>query len=708
MATRSPRSPAHSPSLSPGERKLKGKLSDAFHIVQETVPSRAPSITPRSSNDPGEQEVVEPPGDDNDLPEYIVKEVIRRTIQTAAGLEKLWEEVGYSFQERVGFVDLLLQAVGRVCEERITAEKMLRSELELRITHVTEEVFEIGMKLGIPTPLDPQRRESMLYGSEANTEMTLLHRLALLEVRCDDLKKEEGKRKVQIGEIHQRIKRIRELMSEELEAEWADVSKDLSDARIAAFMAKEEAVLKEKSAREAQLVGLVLECQKLFREMKWEPELPLDYQIMSSLDPFVEEPRLRTEESSPSCVGLSKHSVDRLLGKIEELEEELNRRREQRTETYAALEILWTRLCTPESEVTAFKTLLEGFGLSYGALETMEAELQRRRADQSRALAGLVGKLREEAAGLLDEMGVSADMVVPQQAEALTCPTSSWTDATLQSCIDAVETLKARQERLAPIIKAIKKREQLVLEREEFNDQIDYSVRGVGLAEQVKRLDAAKRKIKDKLPKLNEQLRAQLLEWEAVENVPVLHEGRRYLDILEESEASWLLRSSAKQPNEKNKSEGGGSNSSTGDRSVSKDSAEITKKPKRMPPPLPARPSTSGGATPSTSLGIGSGKHERAFSSTLPEPLNLANRSGGDRGSFGGSTTPVIQHEIGNNIPGSALRNNIPPRPPVASGASSSQLGQDKRANNSNPLFNQSSDLGNPLLPSRNPMFRDR
>jgi hypothetical protein len=52
------------------------------------------------------------------------------------------------------------------------------------------------------------------------------------------------------------------------------------------------AVTAEKAAREAQLVELVVECHRLFRVLKWEPDQPLDYQILSSLDPFVEEHKL--------------------------------------------------------------------------------------------------------------------------------------------------------------------------------------------------------------------------------------------------------------------------------------------------------------------------------------------------------------------------------------------------------------------------------
>jgi hypothetical protein len=64
------------------------------------------------------------------------------------------------------------------------------------------------------------------------------------------------------------------------------------------------AVTAEKAAREAQLVELVVECHRLFRILKWEPDQPLDYQILSSLDPFVEEHRLVSTQHIYICIHL--------------------------------------------------------------------------------------------------------------------------------------------------------------------------------------------------------------------------------------------------------------------------------------------------------------------------------------------------------------------------------------------------------------------
>ena len=60
------------------------------------------------------------------------------------------------------------------------------------------------------------------------------------------------------------------------------------------------------------------------------------------------------------------------------------------------------------------------------------------------------------------------------------------------------------------------------------------TARGSGLAEQVKKLEASKRRVKEKLPKVTETLRAQLADWLATEGTPVRHDNAvPYSEILE-------------------------------------------------------------------------------------------------------------------------------------------------------------------------------
>jgi hypothetical protein len=67
-------------------------------------------------------------------------------------LLRILPQVGYSFEERKGFVDLLLHAVGRVCEERMDAEQRLRNELASRIEKVSVDIFASAARCGLPEP----------------------------------------------------------------------------------------------------------------------------------------------------------------------------------------------------------------------------------------------------------------------------------------------------------------------------------------------------------------------------------------------------------------------------------------------------------------------------------------------------------------------------------------------------------------------------
>jgi hypothetical protein len=61
------------------------------------------------------------------------------------------------------------------------------------------------------------------------------------------------------------------------------------------------------------------------------------------------------------------------------------------------------------------------------------------------------------------------------------------------------------------------------------------SARGTALAEQVKKQEASKRRVKDRLPKVTDNLRSQLAEWQLKEGIPVRKCGTQipYLQVLE-------------------------------------------------------------------------------------------------------------------------------------------------------------------------------
>eukprot|EP00953_Heterococcus_sp_UTEX-ZZ885_P006172 3789-Heterococcus_DN1.PRE.1 len=172
----SPRSPSIASPGSPGERerRLRDAVSGAFQdegaVRSPRSRNSAASPPSRTSLDPGQAPAE--PSESSDLPEYIVQEVISCTLRTATSLETLWEEnspspssssnlavtlllhaqVGYSFEERKGFVDLLLHAVAGVCEERMDAEQRLRNELASTIEKVSVDIFASAARCGLPEP----------------------------------------------------------------------------------------------------------------------------------------------------------------------------------------------------------------------------------------------------------------------------------------------------------------------------------------------------------------------------------------------------------------------------------------------------------------------------------------------------------------------------------------------------------------------------
>jgi hypothetical protein len=375
---------------------------------------------------------------------------------------------------------------------------------------------------------------------------TLTDKLALLELKADDIRKEEDRRRKKLRELQAAMRTACSNMAMDIEGDWLSEDTEhanLSDEHLKFVEEKAAEIELQRQDRARVIVLLVQECHRLFRELRWEPQLPLDHQIVRSLDPFCEEPRLRSDESNPSCVGLSRYSLDRLTSKIEELKEELTYRRNLADSQLEELRRLWGRLEVSAAEQKNFQDSLERGGCSFGDMERLEKELALRRRQQEGMLGYLIPETQRKAADLLMALDVSVEEAVPEYASALYVEDEhSWSASVLDGCIEAIKVLESRQERQAPLLKLIEQREAIVSDRDGFKAEVDYSARGAGLTQQLKRQELMKRRIKVTLPKLTESIREQLAEWEKVEGAPLRIGGRPYIETIEETDAAWEQR----------------------------------------------------------------------------------------------------------------------------------------------------------------------
>ncbi|CAM9817688.1 unnamed protein product, partial [Chrysoparadoxa australica] len=515
---------------------LRGKLTDAFGLVEDACPT--PTTTFNTS----------------DLPHYLAQEVIRCCLRSLAGLEGVWDEIGYSFEERKGFVDGLLQGVVTVCEERVQAEHSIRDQVAAKLPETKSEILDLSRRMGKPVPeteaASDEQMMNFFFGDalgdgDVRTSSALTDRLAVLELKVDALRLEAKERQERVDGFSAYIVKTCSNMHETIDDRWSDTSGSLTDENIALFEEKAAEVKVMRDAREKLLVGLVQRCQALFRELKFdEPQLPLDNIILLSLDPYSDEPKLREDESSPSCCGLSVFSIDRLNKKIEELEEDLAERREQVQECRAEIHSLWEKLEVPQGEREIFnrgdKVDKDLSRVGYKDVTYYENEVRKLREAKAAQVPKLMHLVRAEIAELLKTGG---GIIPPNQAvrtDLLETTESSWSLEVLQEHEDAVKNLKDILGRLAPILKAIEVRDCLLQDLEAVNNaEIDYTnTRGPGFQAQLKELNAKKKRIV-KIPQVTEALKKLATEWKDMEGWDLIGkaQGLTLIEELEQEEA---------------------------------------------------------------------------------------------------------------------------------------------------------------------------
>ena len=96
---------------------------------------------------------------------------------------------------------------------------------------------------------------------------------------------------------------------------------------------------------------------------------------------------------------------------------------------------------------------------------------------------------------------------------------------------EEISILQARLDTMQPMLKMIEKREEIILEREEYEilqkDPDRLKQRGGALTKQLMKEEKMQKRIKKDLPKYNDILTKKLMEWEKEVSERILSEAKR-------------------------------------------------------------------------------------------------------------------------------------------------------------------------------------
>ncbi|CAM9539709.1 unnamed protein product [Scytosiphon promiscuus] len=482
-----------------------------------------------------------------DVADYLAKEVLKLTMRSAAELEAVLTEVGTHDADgaRMRVVNEMLAGVKTACEACVRQEKEERDGILANIQQAKVGIIDLSRKLGIPTPANGESMEAFFYCNQVMD--TLFDRLVNLETTLDSLRTQERDRSRAVEAILREMETINENMDRKPEdgeseedggPEWeGKLGWELSEERLEKLRGRLAALRVLKFERATEMVGLVVDCQKLFRELGPPVTNPLQNKMLMSLDPSspVDKPSLRTEAQTQTSVGLSVFNVDRLKKLREDMREDRELHTETKKQHRLQIGSLWEKLSVPERHRQ--EHLAKTKGITHSDMDELESELARLRKLKAEKLTDMLKTAREDVAELLEVVGAKAEEVLGGSARDLHVPPDQWTEDLLEGHEQFVKDLRAMGRRAAPIVEKVKKREELVQKREHADSfKVDYRARGgSGVLSQAKVIDGINKELK-KLPNLTTLLRKELGAWQNEEGFPFRYNGREYLKSIEESD----------------------------------------------------------------------------------------------------------------------------------------------------------------------------
>jgi Ase1/PRC1/MAP65 family protein len=465
----------------------------------------------------------------------ISETLISLATSTGRQLEEIWDEVGYSPEERATELADLIAKFRESCEAKVVGEQHFAATYRQTIADAKDEVRRIAGALKFD--LDPQ----ILNGIPTQT---LIDEHASLEATLEGLRTAAATAKEDMQDCLKFLIEAHDALGLDLETSWRDVVSDLTTHRREQFHSKKDEMKEELATRTAAVVQLVRDCQQLIEDLRMDPVKDgseLDRRIAGSL--------IRSEHGtyamasnfrSETCVGISSKALEELTRHVAQLIGEKRRRKGLLQEMGAEIAVLWEKLRIPEDEQLAFTMSVQG--LSIGTITKGEHELKRLRALKSEMLGNLVYEARETIKQLWEVTNIK-----PEDRRSFTAffirDENSFDDNLLETHEVCIQTLQTRMEQMRPILRLLERREVVLQERNQYEDlQKDperLTQRGAALTKQLMAEEKMAIRIKRELPKLTEKLTEALNEWKGSHNEDFQWKGEVYTEVMIRQEEEW-------------------------------------------------------------------------------------------------------------------------------------------------------------------------
>ena len=457
---------------------------------------------------------------------------------TAQQLEAIWDEVGYTPQERASQLSDLLEKFRSQCEQKIFEEQRVADTFRQTIADSKEEIKTISKSL-------KQTVDSRFF-QENNGEATLTDELANLETTLDGLRLEYNSAKQNLEESKKYLIESHSALGRELDESWKNIEIDLSIARRENFRTKVQEMRQVMATRTAEVIELLRDCQHLMNDIgidgKAEDASILDRRISGSL--------VRSKDSSwfmaskfetETCTGISSKALEILTSRVSELRSEKRRRKHLLQEMGGQIAMLWEQLSIPIEDQTTFTCSVKGLGMD--TIDKGSAELNRLKQIKSTMLGKLIDQARNNIQELWKETNGSSTQRKSFEPFSVR-DENLYDDKLLDEHEEYIAILQDRLEKMRPIKRLIERREVILRERMEYEelqkDSDRLKQRGAAMAKQLMEEEKMARRIKRDLPRLTKMLHNKLREWKESHGEDFQHHGNIYIDVIDRQEEEWV------------------------------------------------------------------------------------------------------------------------------------------------------------------------
>jgi Ase1/PRC1/MAP65 family protein len=466
----------------------------------------------------------------------IVETLTTLVTTTAHELEKVWDEVGYSPDDRASQLNDLLVKFKDICEEKIVEETAVAETFRQTIVEAKEEIIRTATAL----KADLDITEIM-----ENTEVqTLTDELATLEASLEGLRAAANEAKIDLQEARDYILEAHAALGIAMEPTFNDVDSDLTANRRLLFHEKKCEMKEELTTRTNAVINLVRDCQQLMNDLRMEPEKngsTLDKRIAGSIvrskdGGFVMASKFRSE----TCVGITPKALEELTHYVAELHGEKRERKIQLQEMGAEIGILWERLRIPEEDQLRFTQSVQGLGSD--TIMKGEQELKRLKMLKAQMIGELIQETRDTISELWDQ--VNANSSFRNEFTPFYIRNSDLlNDDLLEKHEEYIRVLVAKLEQMKPILRLLERRELIIRERSQYEeyqkDPERLQQRGAAMTRQLMEEEKMAKRIKKELPRITTLIIEKIEEWNDAQGEDFLFCGESYLEVIDRQETEW-------------------------------------------------------------------------------------------------------------------------------------------------------------------------